>query len=76
MVAAGLAVLSGAATAYFKNKADDYFERAKLARQDGDAALQKQLEKRTRRHDRYAAVGFVGMEVNVMVVLGVLLLGK
>ncbi len=76
MVAAGLAVVSGAVTAYFKNRADDYFERAKLERQAGNVALQKRLEKKTRRYDRYAAVGFVGMEVNVTIVLGLLLLGK
>lgn len=76
MVSAGLAVVSGAVTAYFKNRADDYFERAKLERQAGNVALQKRLEKKTRRYDRYAAVGFVGMEVNVTIVLGLLLLGK
>jgi hypothetical protein len=59
-----LAVLSGAAAAYSKKKADDYFEKAKLAYYFGDFSNQKRLEKKTRRYDRYAKIGFIGLQVN------------
>lgn len=76
IVTAGLAVLSGAATAYLKNIADDRFERAKLARQAGDVALQKKLEKETRTYDKYAVASLITMEINVTILLGTLILAK
>jgi hypothetical protein len=73
---AGLALVSGAAAAYFKNQADLRFERAKLARQEGNVPLQRKLERETRRLDRYALVGFIGMEVNVVILVGTLILAN
>lgn len=61
-----LAVLSGSAAAYTKKKADDYFEDAKLAYLFSDFEKQKRLEKKTRRFDRFATMGYIGMQVNMV----------
>ncbi len=65
ITALSLSVMSGAAAAYCKKKADDYFEEAKLAYYFGNIEKQKRLEKKTRRYDRCATVGFIGLQVNV-----------
>ncbi len=55
----------GSLTAYYKNKADKKFEKAKIARRSGDLELRERLQKSTKKYDRYAAVAFVGMQVNL-----------
>ena len=60
-----LSVLSGTAAAYSKKKADDYYEKAKLAYIFGDFEKQKRLEKKTRRYDRFATAGYIGLQVNI-----------
>ncbi len=68
-VASAGAVLSGGVAAYFKIRADDRFELAKLARRDGDLVRQRRLEKETKRLDRVALAGFVSMQLNVLAVI-------
>ncbi len=66
ITALSLAVISGSAAAYTKKKADDYFEDAKLAYLFSNFEKQKRLEKKTRRYDRFASIGYVGMQVNMV----------
>lgn len=58
------AVVTGGIAAYYKIKADDLFEKAKLAHRRNDFATEASLRKRTKRYDRYATVGFIGMQVS------------
>jgi hypothetical protein len=60
-----LSIASGAAAAYFKHKADDRFEQAKLARRIGDIALQDNLVNQTHKYDRESNIGFVVMQINM-----------
>ncbi len=67
---------AGAVAAYYKHQADLRFEKAKLARRDGDTALQNKLTRQTHRYDRYAAIGFVAMQVNMIALIYFLLKSK
>lgn len=71
-----LGVGAGAVAAYYKHQADLRFEKAKLARRDGDTARQDKLTRQTHRYDRYAAIGFVAMQVNMIALIYFLLKSK
>lgn len=58
------AVVTGGVAAYYKIKADDLFEKAKLAHRQNDFATEASLRKKTKRYDRYATVGFVGLQIS------------
>ncbi|KAB2878520.1 PEGA domain-containing protein [bacterium] len=60
-----LGVVFGASAAYYKKKGDDTFEKAKIARRLGDTDAQKRHLAKTRKYDRYAVIGFIGMQTNV-----------
>ncbi|MBL7994005.1 PEGA domain-containing protein [bacterium] len=60
-----LGVVFGAGAAYYKKKGDDTFEKAKIARRLGDTDAQRRHLAKTRKYDRYAVVGFIGMQTNV-----------
>ena len=61
----GLGIAFGAYAAYYKKKADDAFEKAKIARRLGDTPSRERYLNKTQKFDRYAVIGFVGMQVNV-----------
>ena len=69
--AAGL--LSGGLSAFYKYKADNAFEDAKIARRVGDNDRQDKLEKKTQKYDNYALAGFVGLQVNFAAIIYLLL---
>ncbi|NUM80216.1 PEGA domain-containing protein [bacterium] len=60
-----LGITSGGIAAYYKNKADNAFEKAKRARRTGDRDLQAKLENRTEKYDRYSTIGFIGLQINL-----------
>lgn len=64
-----LGILCGAGAAFYKKKADDSFEKAKVARRLGNIDDREKYLNRTRKYDRYSAIGFVGMQVNVVVMV-------
>jgi hypothetical protein len=76
IVNATLSVATGGVAAYFKHKADSRFEKAKLARRNGDTARQGQLVRQTHRYDRYSTIGFVAMQVNMAALIYFLLKSK
>jgi hypothetical protein len=65
IITQSLGIIFGAGAAYYKKKADDAFEKAKMYRRLGNlTAKDHQLEK-TKKYDKYAAIGLIGMQVNV-----------
>jgi hypothetical protein len=58
------AVVTGGIAAYYKIKADDLFEKAKLAHRRNDFTAEASLRKKTKRYDRYATAGFIGMQIS------------
>jgi len=65
--------VSGGLSAYYKTKADNAFEDAKLARRTGERDKQDRLEKKTKRYDNYALAGFIGLQINVGAIVYLLL---
>lgn len=61
-----LAVVSGGYSAYAKKKADRYFEKAKIAHRFLDHEKRLYYEKKTKRYDRKATVGFIGLQINML----------
>lgn len=64
MYAAAGALVSGGLAAYGKVKADNAFEKAKLAHRRNDFAAEEAYHDRTRRYDRIALAGFVGLQIS------------
>ncbi len=64
MITQGLCIVFGAGAAYYKKQADDSFEKAKIYRRLGELQKKDRQLKKTKRYDRYAVVGLVGMQVN------------
>jgi hypothetical protein len=56
--------VTGGIAAYYKIKADDLFEKAKLAHRRNDFTAEASLRKKTKRYDRYATAGFIGMQIS------------
>lgn len=69
----GLGIVFGAGAAYYKKKADDAFEKAKIARRLGDIPAREHYLSKTRNNDRAAVIGFVGMQINVVALVFFLL---
>ena len=65
LITQGLGIAFGAGAAYYKKKADDAFEKAKIDRRLGNVQQRDRHMNKTRKYDRYAAIGFIGMQVNV-----------
>ncbi len=62
-VSMALCVAAGSATAYYKNRADKYFEKAKTAAYYGDEEAIDYYRAKTRRYDRRALYGYISMGV-------------
>lgn len=65
LITQGLSIAFGAGAAYYKKKADAAFEKAKVDRRLGNVSQMDRHMNKARKYDRYAAVGFIGMQVNV-----------
>ncbi|MBX7150074.1 PEGA domain-containing protein [bacterium] len=76
IITAILGITSGGFAAYYKNKADNSFEKAKRARRTGDRELQAKLENRTEKYDRYSTIGFIGLQINLGAAVYLLLKAK
>lgn len=65
LITQGLSIVFGAGAAYYKKKADDAFEKAKVDRRLGNVSQMNRHMNKAQKYDRFAAVGFIGMQVNV-----------
>jgi hypothetical protein len=65
LITQGLGIAFGAGAAYYKKKADDSFEKAKVDRRLGNIPQRERHLDKTKKYDRYAAIGFIGMQINV-----------